>query len=161
MIMKFGGPMPDQTMPDQSLGFLMNDATRLMRRRFEKRAAGLGLTIAQWRLLFCLKREGTQSQARLAEQLEIKPITMSRLIDRMQEAGWVCREHDPFDRRIKRIHPTAKAEAVFREARDIAEEIYQIALRDLTDEEVDRVMVTLKHIIGNLSECSSDRDCRN
>ncbi|KEO53371.1 MarR family winged helix-turn-helix transcriptional regulator [Thioclava pacifica] len=142
-------------MPHQSLGFLMHDATRLIRRRFEAKANELGLTTAQWRLLVYLKREGPLPQARLAELLEIEPISVSRLVDRMEEADWVLRQPDPKDRRVKLIHPSAKARNAFEEAREIADEIYEKALAGLTDETVEQVMATLRHIINNLSEESS------
>ncbi|OOY29791.1 MarR family transcriptional regulator [Thioclava sp. L04-15] len=142
-------------MPHQSLGFLMHDATRLIRRRFEGKANELGLTTAQWRLLVYLKREGPLPQARLAELLEIEPISVSRLVDRMEEADWVLRKPDPTDRRVKLIHPSAKARNAFEDAREIADEIYAKALAGLTEETVEQVMTTLRHIIQNLSEESS------
>ena len=95
--------------PPDSLGFLLTDATRAIRRRFEQRAACLGLSSSQWRLLMQLKRGGPLPQARLAELLEIEPISVSRLVDRMQEAGWVRREPDATDRRVKLVAPTEKA----------------------------------------------------
>jgi len=139
-------------MPEQSLGFLMHDATRLIRRRFEKRANELGLTTAQWRLLVYLKREGPLAQARLAELLEIEPISVSRLVDRMEEADWVLRKPDCNDRRVKLIHPTAKTRAAFEEAHDIAEAIYAKALNGLSDRAVKQVMSSLQKIVHNLSD---------
>lgn len=69
------------------LGFLLHDAARLMRRRFEARASGYGLSSAQWRLLVRVVKEAGVAQARLAELLEIEPISVSRLIDRMEEGA--------------------------------------------------------------------------
>ena len=74
------------------LGFLIHDAQRLMRKRFETRGAAYGLSSAQWRLMVRLvKEEGVEPQARLAELLEIEPISVSRLLDRMEEGGWIER----------------------------------------------------------------------
>ncbi|PFG61751.1 DNA-binding MarR family transcriptional regulator [Thioclava sp. ES.031] len=143
-------------MPDQSLGFLLHDATRLIRRRFEARANEFGLTTAQWRLLVYLKKEGALPQARLAELLEIEPISVSRLVDRMEEADWVCRKPDPNDRRVKLVHPSPKARNAFEDARDIAEEIYAKGLAGLSDDDVATALNTLRQIIRNLSEdCTS------
>ncbi|KFE33307.1 MarR family winged helix-turn-helix transcriptional regulator [Thioclava atlantica] len=139
-------------MPDQSLGFLLHDAARLIRRRFEARACDLGLTTAQWRLLVYLKRKGPLPQARLAELLEIEPISVSRLVDRMEEGAWVERMPDSNDRRIKLVHPSERARAVFEEAREIADEIYDQALAGLSKTEVEHAMSTLRHIIRNLSD---------
>ena len=71
------------------LGLLIHDAARLMRKRFEARASGHGLSSAQWRLLVRAAKEPGVAQARLAELLEIEPISVSRLVDRMEEAGWI------------------------------------------------------------------------
>lgn len=144
-------------MPDQSLGFLLHDATRAIRRRFEARATELGLTTAQWRLLVYLKREGSLPQARLAELLEIEPISVSRLVDRMEEADWVCRKPDPKDRRIKLVFPSRKARDAFEDAHKIAETIYAKALQGLSDEAVNQVMTTLRQIIDNLSDESTSQ----
>ena len=90
------------------LGFLIHDATRLLRKRFEARASGLGLSSAQWRLLVRVAKEEGVAQARLAELLEIEPISVSRLVDRMEEGGWIERRPDATDRRVRMIFPTAK-----------------------------------------------------
>ncbi len=63
----------------------------------------MGLSSAQWRLLIHVLKEERVTQARLAERLEIEPISVSRLIDRMEQAGWVMRETDPNDRRVRLI----------------------------------------------------------
>ena len=69
------------------LGFLLHDATRLLRKRFEARGSEYGLSSAQWRLLVKVVRERTATQARLAELMEIEPISVSRLVDRMEGPG--------------------------------------------------------------------------
>ena len=79
-----------------------------MRKRFEKRGSRHGLSAAQWRLLVRVVKEEGISQARIAELLEIEPISVSRLIDRMEEGGWIERRQDPTDRRVRTIFPTAK-----------------------------------------------------
>ncbi|PTV95063.1 MarR family transcriptional regulator [Rhodobacter aestuarii] len=151
--------MSDCELPPESLGFLMHDATRLLRRRFEVRAAELGLTSAQWRLLVHLMRGGPQPQARLAELLEIEPISLSRLADRMQEGGWVERQPDPHDRRIRILHATDKTRAVIGQAKEIAETIYADALAGLDPAIVEQLMAALRQIISNLSHTTeTDHD---
>ncbi len=135
-----------------SLGFLLHDATRLVRRRFEARAADLGLTSAQWRALVHVLRAGRASQARLAERLEIEPISVSRLIDRMVEGGWVTRDADPTDRRARIVVPTDKSLKTFEEARDLAEVVYAQALAGLSPETRQTLMGALRTIVSNLSE---------
>jgi MarR family transcriptional regulator for hemolysin len=87
-------------MNNDQLGFLLHDSARLLRRAFERRAAAYGLSSAQWRLLAHVLRHGSIAQARLADLLEVEAISVSRLIDRMEQAGWVTRLPDPQDRRI-------------------------------------------------------------
>lgn len=139
-------------MPQHTLGFLLHDATRLIRRRFETRAHELGLTTAQWRLLVQLKREGPLAQARLAELLEIEPISVSRLVDRMEEANWVLRKQDSHDRRVKLVHPSPKAISAFEQARGIADETYDKALRGVSKHSAERLTRTLQQVIDNLSD---------
>ena len=142
--------------PD-SLGLLLHDARRAVVRRFEARAASHGLSSAQWRLLFALKRLGPCTQARLAERLEIEPISVSRLIDRAEEAGWVTREPDPLDRRSKVVVPSAKALRTFEGIRAIAETVYDEALVGLNDGARRALYDGLRAIIANLGEPEAPR----
>jgi DNA-binding MarR family transcriptional regulator len=97
---------------DNNLGFLLNDAARLVRYRFDARAREMGVTRPQWRLLLILRRCAGQTQAMLAQRLEVERITLTRMIDRMEEAGLIERRADPADRRVWRIYPTEKSAAL-------------------------------------------------
>ncbi len=90
--------------------FLLHDVGRHLRLDADRRAACHGLTRAQWVILFWLSRQPGLSQKQLAEVLEVEPITVARLIDRLEERGLVERRHDPEDRRVWRLHllPAAK-----------------------------------------------------
>ena len=96
----------------ETLGFLMSDVSRLMRRRFDERARTSGATGPQWRTLKILERREGLNQGQLAEMLEVEPITACRMIDRLEEAGLVERRRDPADRRAWRIFLTDKARPV-------------------------------------------------
>jgi DNA-binding MarR family transcriptional regulator len=113
------------------LGLLLHDAARLLRRRFETRAAHFGLSSAQWRLLVHVLRETRVSQARLADRMEIEPISVSRLVDRMEQAGWVARVPDPDDRRVKVIVATEKTQSLRDELKSTASAVYDEALANL------------------------------
>ncbi|MFC3061809.1 MarR family winged helix-turn-helix transcriptional regulator [Paenirhodobacter populi] len=141
--------MPDPSR--ESLGFLLIDAGRAVRRRFELRAAELGLSAAQWRVIAQLHRHGPLPQARLAEYMEIEPISVSRLAERMEKAGWIRREADPHDRRIKLVAPTDKATAAFAEARSIADALYADALAGTPPGTRETLIAILKAITNNLS----------
>jgi MarR family transcriptional regulator, transcriptional regulator for hemolysin len=116
--------------PDQ-LGLLLHDAARLLRRRFEMRAAHFGLSSAQWRLLVHVLRETRVSQARLADRMEIEPISVSRLVDRMEQAGWVARVPDPDDRRVRVIVATEKTQSLREDLKSTASAVYEEALANL------------------------------
>ena len=138
-----------------SLGFLLHNATRAIKKRFEYRACEMGLTSAQWRVLVQLLVNGPLPQARLAEALEIEPISVSRIVDRMQDGGWVDRHPDPNDRRIRIIIPTAKAEAAFEATRMVADTIYALALKGISPEDQATVRDALRLIIENLAQAPS------
>ncbi len=146
--------------PHESLGFLLHDATRAIRRRFEARAHELGLSSAQWRCLVHLMREGPSPQARLAGLLEIEPISVSRLLDRMQEGGWITREADPADRRVRIVTATPKTCTAFAEAKNIADAIYADALVNLPPGTRETLIATLRQIIANLSPNPESQDAR-
>lgn len=135
----------------ERLGFLIHDAARLMRRCFEQRGSEYGLSAAQWRLLVRLIKEEGVAQARLAELLEIEPISVSRLLDRMEEGGWIERRQGAADRRVRMIFPTEKTRAVFAEVKAVAGEVYERALAGLSTEERLATVHGLRTIIDNLS----------
>lgn len=140
-----------KTVDENSLGFLLHDAARLMRKRFEVRGKDFGLSSAQWRLLFRLMREGQATQARLAELLEIEPISVSRLLDRMADAGWVERGKDPQDRRVNIVTPTEMATSTFKSIRAMADEVYDEAMAGMTAEDRQQLVRALATMAANLS----------
>ncbi|PHP66003.1 MarR family transcriptional regulator [Zhengella mangrovi] len=146
-----------KTSSTEGLGILLHDASRLLRKRFESRTAEHGLSSAQWRLLVHVSREGAMTQARLGERLEIEPISVSRLVDRMEQAGWVVRKADETDRRVRLVTATAKTQKVFEEVRSIANDVYDEALAGLSVKDRQGLMGALRLLIDNLSdgECAA------
>src|SRR5574338_946906 len=106
--------------PNLSLGALLNDVTRLMRKRCDQRAKNLGLTRAQYFLLAKLSRCEGINQVGLADLMEVEPISLARLVDRMEAAGWLERRADPADRRARRLFLTAKSRPMIEKMRVIA-----------------------------------------
>ena len=92
----------DQTTPD--LLFTIHDAARLMRVRFDHQARSWGMTRAQGVILMKLACNPGLSQSELAAILDVEPITVGRLIDRLEASGMVERRPDPTDRRMHRLH---------------------------------------------------------
>ena len=113
-----------------SLGFLISDVSRLMRRRFDERAREVGATRAQWRTLS--RNEGL-NQGALADLLEVEPITLCRMIDRLEESGLVERRRDPADRRAWQLFLTDKSKPILAELRAMADELFQQVLSGMSE----------------------------
>jgi DNA-binding MarR family transcriptional regulator len=94
---------------ESDLLFLLYDVARLMRTRADQKARATGMTRAQWVILVWLERNPGLSQNELASLVEVEPITIARLIDKLEAHGVVERRADPFDRRIRRLHLTEAA----------------------------------------------------
>jgi MarR family transcriptional regulator for hemolysin len=101
----------------------IGETAHALRKAFTRRAASVGVTGAQWKVLFKLTLKPDLRQTDLADLLDIEPITLTRIIDRLQEAGLVERTPDPTDRRAWRLHVTAKAQPVVEKLRAIANEM--------------------------------------
>ncbi len=139
-------------MEKPTLGLLLHDATRAVRKRFEARAVAYGLTSAQWRMLLRVcKADGGAAQSHLAEMLEIEPISVSRLLDRMEAMGWVTRAPDPKDRRVRRVFPTPKAMGAFASFKPVADKVYAEALAGIDPQQHRQLMDALALIITNLA----------
>jgi len=100
---------------DRDLLIVLHDVARLLRTRFDQRARAYGMTRAQWIILARLNRQPGMSQNELATICEVEPITVGRLIDRLEARGMVERRPDPGDRRVKRLHLLPAAEPILKE----------------------------------------------
>jgi DNA-binding MarR family transcriptional regulator len=138
--------------PEQGFGFLLHDIARLLRKRFDQRARMLGLSRAQWQVLAHLHRHEGINQRGLAEILEIESVTLGRLVDRLEAAGWVERRPDARDRRARRLHTTAKVAPVIERMFALGEVTREEALSGLADPDRQQLVEALLRIRGNLSE---------
>lgn len=114
---------------------LVSDVARMLRTELDRRARGQGLTRSQWLALSRLARFPGVSLSELAEMLEMEKAPAGRLIDRLEEGGWVERAPDAKDRRIKRLYPTAAAQTIYKKMRRITRETMDDALAGLSDSE--------------------------
>ena len=135
----------------RSLGFVLGDVSRLMRRRFDARAREIGLTRAQWRVMGQLRRREGINQAALAEILEIEPMTLGRHIDRLVEKNFVERRPDPKDRRAWRLFLKPDAQPVLDKLRTISTVNRKEVLQGIPNEEAEALIDTLLKIKGNLT----------
>ena len=147
-----------------SLGVLITDSARLLRRRFDARARKLGVSRAQWQVLFVLSRTEGINQAGLAEALDVETITVGRMVDRLADAGLVERRADPSDRRAWRLHLTGRAHPILAELRLVADQVMAETLAGLGDGERVLLADLLTRVRGNLaprSPVSEDSSMRS
>ena len=135
---------------DISFGYLLSDVTLLFRKHFDRRAVKFGLTRAQWRATKMLyHREGLR-QNELAEFLEMEPIAVGRVIDRLQAAGFVERRPDPKDRRAWRLYVTDQAKVIVGDMEVIARELRRDATRGIDHDELKNALAVINQIKENL-----------
>jgi DNA-binding MarR family transcriptional regulator len=136
---------------EDSIGYLLNDAARLYRREFNARARDVGFTALQWRLLHFLRRYPGIRQGPAAELIEVEPITLSRMVDRLQDSGLVERRADPADRRAWQLHLTEKAVELMAANHPISEQVNSAALLGISADEQVLLTKLVKRIQTNLS----------
>lgn len=134
-----------------TIGFLLNDAARLMRKDFERRTRALGLTRAQWQTLFHLARNEGCNQVTLADLLEVEPITLARVIDKLEACGLVERRADPNDRRARLLFLGKRAHPLLEELRALGAETREIALAGIGEDERTLLMTLLTRMRANLA----------
>ena len=135
----------------RNFGFILNDVARLMRTTFDRRVKSLGLTRSQWWVLNHLFRNDGVTQSELAEILEVKKATLGRLLDRMEQKGWIRREGHAGDRRAKRVFLTDEVEPAIKTMRAAASEVRRDALSGLSSVQQDQFVDALLAIKANLS----------
>jgi len=135
----------------ETIGFLLNDTARLFRRSFNARTKGSGITALQWRLITYLKRHEGIRQGPLAELIEVEPITLSRMVDRLVESELVERRADPADRRAWRLYLTPRAGDLLGGMREMADALTAEATEGLSDAERDQLIELVERVRANLS----------
>jgi DNA-binding MarR family transcriptional regulator len=133
-----------------TLGFLLHDVARLLRKRFEQRAKCLGLTRSQWQTLAYLSNNEGIHQSGLAEILEIEPITLVRILDKLAERGLVERRQHPTDRRIWLLYMREEAHPILEEMREIGDATRAEALDGATPEQREALFNILSEMKTNL-----------
>jgi DNA-binding MarR family transcriptional regulator len=143
---------------ESSFAYDLHDVTCLFRKQFDRRAIRLGLTRAQWRALKAIRRREGLSQSELSEFLEMQPIAVGRVIDRLAAAGFVERRADPNDRRRWRLYLTVKAHGVTDDMEVIAAELRQESLVNIDNDDFDAFQRVLKQLRANLSAIESPNE---
>lgn len=146
---------------DENLFTLVGDVSRLARRGFDARAREIGVTRPQWQVLVVLKRHEGVNQGGLAELLDVEPITVCRMVDRLQEADLVERRPDPADRRSWRLFLTAKAGDLLAQLRPMADSMEAQALEGISGTQRDALAAALDRIRANLAPRSNGKAVSN
>lgn len=135
----------------ETLPFEIGETAHALRKAFDRRAVGLGVTRAQWKVLFRLTRQQGLRQIELADMLDIEPITLSRIVDRLEEAGLVERVADPADRRAWRLHVTAKAQPLVAKLHALADTMIAEAFAGIDPKDIEITREVLRRARENAS----------
>jgi DNA-binding MarR family transcriptional regulator len=136
---------------DENIAMLMAQVSRLMRRTFDEKARLLGMTRPQWQVVSILSVNEGINQGGLAELLEVEPITLGRMVDRLQDAALVERRPDPADRRAWRLFLTDKAQELLVHLRPLAHDTIDAAQEGLSQAEREGLITAMQVMRSNLS----------
>lgn len=141
----------------EDLPFEIGETAHALRKAFDRRASALGVTRAQWKVLFRLTRSPGLRQVELADILDIEPITLTRILDRLEEAGLVERQRDPEDRRAWRLQVTDKAKPLVERLKLLGSELVGEAFADIDRAELDQVRGVLARVRENVAAVQRGR----
>ncbi|WP_013500384.1 MarR family winged helix-turn-helix transcriptional regulator [Rhodopseudomonas palustris] len=136
--------------PDQDFIFVFAEVQRLIRAYADRQAARHGITRAQWAVLAKVERAEGLKQSELAEMMELQPITLTRLIDKLCDRGWLERRNDDTDRRCKRLHLREAARPLLAELAGLRAELTATALAGLAPDDAQRLVGQMQIIKENL-----------
>ena len=133
----------------ETFPFEIGETAHALRKAFDRLAVGLGVTRAQWKVLFKLTRTPGLRQVELADMLDLEPITLCRIVDRLEEAGLVERSRDPDDRRAWRLHVTAKAQPLIDKLQKIGAELVEQAFTGIDPQDIETTRKVLARVREN------------
>ena len=136
----------------KELAWEIGETSHAMRRFYDRRAAQLGVTRAQWRVIAVLGHRPGMKQVELADRLDVEPISACRIVDRLVEAGLVERQRDPGDRRAWRVSLTARAQPLRERLGALADEMSLEAFAGIGDAELEVVRAALARVRDNIAQ---------
>jgi MarR family transcriptional regulator, transcriptional regulator for hemolysin len=146
---------------NREFAFMLNDVARMLRTYADYKAAQFGITRAQWVVLSRLDRSEGLKQSELAEVLDLQPISLTRLLDKLCESGLIERRADPVDRRAKRLFLTAAARPLLEKLGNLGEELMGTALCGVERERVEQMIKELGVVKENLRQAIQQRAAGN
>ena len=135
----------------ETLPFEIGETAHSLRKAFDRLAVGLGVTRAQWKVLFKLTRTPGLRQVELADMLDLEPITLCRIVDRLEEAGLVQRVRDPEDRRAWRLHVTEQAQPLIEKLQGIGAQLVEQAFAGIDRKDLE----TTRRVLAQARENSA------
>jgi DNA-binding MarR family transcriptional regulator len=145
----------------ETLPFEIGETAHALRKAFDRLAVGLGVTRAQWKVLFKLSRRPGLRQVELADLLELEPITLCRIVDRHEEAKLVERTRDPDDRRAWRLHVTAEAAPLVEKLRAVGAELVSEAFAGIDPKDIEITRKVLAQARENAGRCAATNRASN
>jgi MarR family transcriptional regulator for hemolysin len=141
---------------DANFLFALGEVQRLMRAYADRQAARFGITRAQWAVLAKVERFEGMKQTELAEQMEMQPITLTRLIDRLCENDWIERRSDDSDRRVNRLYLRKAGRTLLGKMTGLKSEITATALEGISPSDAQRLLTQLEAIKENIRNAIAD-----
>jgi len=142
---------------NREFAFMLNDVARMLRTYADYKAAQFGITRAQWVVLVRLDRSEGLKQSELADVLELQPISLTRLLDKLSDSGLIERRADPVDRRAKRLFLTPAARPLLEKLGELGEDLMATALVGVEPESVEQMVAQLGVVKENLRQAIQQR----
>src|SRR3954465_15865527 len=133
----------------ETLPFEIGETAHALRKAFDRLAVGLGVTRAQWKGLFKLTRTPGLRQVEPPDRLDLEPITLCRIVDRLEEAGLVERVRDPEDRRAWRLHVTAQAQPLIDKLQAVGGQLVDQAFAGIDPKDIELTREVLARVREN------------
>ena len=135
---------------DMNFLFTLGEVTRMVRAWADREAVRYGITRAQWAVLAKIERNEGMKQSELAEQMEMQPITLTRLIDKLCDNGWIERRGDENDRRVNRLYLKKAARPLLGKLASLRSELTATALEGINPADAHRLLAQLETIKENV-----------
>ena len=143
---------------NREFGFSINDVARMIRTYADQKARQFGITRAKWVVLVRLDRFEGLKQSELAYMLDLQPITLTRLLDRLSASGLIERRADPNDRRANRLYLTPAARPLLEQLGELGEELMTTALAGVDRDSIERMVAQLATVKENLRQAIAQRE---
>src|SRR3984957_2977525 len=143
---------------DVNFLFTLGELQRLVRAYADRQAARYGIPRAQWAVLAKVERFEGLKQSELAEQMEMQPITLTRLIDRLCDNGWIERRSDDSDRRVNRLYLRKAAKPLLAKLAGLKSELTATALEGINPSDANRLLGQLETIKENVRNAIQEQE---